>query len=378
MKAVTISKTGGPEVLELKEINLGKPGPDEVLIEHVAIGLNYIDIYHRSGLYPVNLPSGIGAEASGIIKEIGSSVKDFKVGDRISYAGIPLGAYSTHRIYPTKNLVKVPDNIELDIAATLMTKGLTTFYLLHKTYPVSSGETILYHAAAGGVGQIFCQWAKSIGCKVIGTVGSEEKIKIAKKNGCDLVINYSKENFVEKVKDFTKGVGVPVVYDGVGAKTFEDSIACLKNTGMMVSFGNSSGSVKNVDVKKHIVPKSLFFTRPTLGHYFPNKELLGEAAEKLFKQVKYGKVKIEIFKKYKLEEVVQAHKDFEARKNAANEIPEGPERTQAMIDIADEAYEQVYFLPLFEVAYVYGLSPDLEWQPYYAPRLRGNTLSFSK
>ena len=176
MKAVTISKTGGPEVLKLKEINLGKPGPDDVLIEHVAIGLNYIDTYHRSGLYPVNLPSGIGAEASGIIKEIGSNVKDFKVGDRISYAGIPLGAYSTQRIYPTKNLVKVPDSIELDIAATLMTKGLTTFYLLHKTYPVSSGETILFHAAAGGVGQIFCQLDKTLGVKVIGTVGSDEKV----------------------------------------------------------------------------------------------------------------------------------------------------------------------------------------------------------
>ena len=193
MKAITMSKTGGPEVLELKEINLGKPGPDEVLIEHAAIGLNYIDTYHRSGLYPVNLPSGIGAEASGIIKEIGSNVKNFKVGDRISYAGIPLGAYSTHRIYPTKNLVKVPNNIELDVAATLMTKGLTTFYLLHKTYPVSSGETILYHAAAGGVGQIFCQWAKSLGVKVIGTVGSDEKVELAFiiNNHVDSKMNFS-------------------------------------------------------------------------------------------------------------------------------------------------------------------------------------------
>jgi len=314
MKAVTISKTGGPEVLELKEINLGKPGPDEVLIEHVAIGLNYIDIYHRSGLYPVNLPSGIGAEASGIIKEIGSNVKDFKVGDRISYAGIPLGAYSTHRIYPTKNLVKVPDNIELDIAATLMTKGLTTFYLLHKTYPVSSGETILYHAAAGGVGQIFCQWAKSLGVKVIGTVGSDEKVELAKKNGCDLVINYSKENFVEKVMEYTKGVGVPVVYDGVGDKTFEKSIACLKKTGTMVSFGNASGPLKNIDVQKHIQPKSLFFTRPTGGHYFTTKQLLNEAADKLFEQIKFGKVKIKIYKEYNLKDVIQAHKDLEARK----------------------------------------------------------------
>ena len=181
MKAIKIEKNGGPEVLKLEDITLEKPKNDEVLIEHVAIGLNYIDNYHRSGLYPLKLPSGIGLEASGIIKEIGSNVKDFSVGDKIAYAGAPLGAYSTHRIYSTKNLVKVPDNVELEKAAAVMTKGLTTFYLLHKTYEVSSGETVLFHAAAGGVGQIFCQWAKSLGCKVIGTVGSDEKIDLAKK-----------------------------------------------------------------------------------------------------------------------------------------------------------------------------------------------------
>ena len=314
MKAVTMSKTGGPEVLELKEINLGKPGPDEVLIEHAAIGLNYIDIYHRSGLYPVNLPSGIGAEASGIIKEIGSNVKDFKVGDRISYAGIPLGAYSTHRIYPTKNLVKVPDNIELDIAATLMTKGLTTFYLLHKTYPVSSGEVILFHAAAGGVGQIFCQWAKSLGCKLIGTVGSEEKVEIAKKNGCDHVINYSKENFPKKVLELTNGIGVPVVYDGVGKDTLEESIECLKVRGMMVSFGNASGLLSEISVQKMIQPKGLFFTRPSMGQYLGTKNELDEASKMLFEKIGSGKIKINIFKKYKLDDVVQAHIDLENRK----------------------------------------------------------------
>ena len=314
MKAVTMSKTGGPEVLELKEINLGKPGPDEVLIEHAAIGLNYIDIYHRSGLYPVNLPSGIGAEASGIIKEIGSNVKDFKVGDRISYAGIPLGAYSTHRIYPTKNLVKVPDNIVLDIAATLMTKGLTTFYLLHKTYPVSSGEVILFHAAAGGVGQIFCQWAKSLGCKLIGTVGSEEKVEIAKKNGCDHVINYSKENFPKKVLELTNGIGVPVVYDGVGKDTLEESIECLKVRGMMVSFGNASGLLSEISVQKMIQPKGLFFTRPSMGQYLGTKNELDEASKMLFEKIGSGKIKINIFKKYKLDDVVQAHIDLENRK----------------------------------------------------------------
>jgi len=313
-RVVKIEKNGGPEVLEIKNVDTKDPKPDQVLIEQKAIGLNYIDTYHRTGMYPLPLPTGIGLEGAGVIKKIGSKVKDFSIGDMVAYAGVPVGAYAEERVYAADKLVKLPDGITAEVAASIMTKGLTVYYLLYKTFPVKSNDTVLFHAAAGGVGQIFCQWARSIGCKVIGTVGSEEKIKIAKKNGCDLVINYSKENFVEKVKDFTKNEGVPVVYDGVGEKTFEDSINCLKTTGMMVSFGNSSGPVKNVDVKKHIMPKSLFFTRPTLGHYFPNKELLREASEKLFNQIKYGKVKIEIFKKYKLEEVVQAHKDLEARK----------------------------------------------------------------
>ncbi len=314
MKAVTISKTGGPEVLELKEINLGKPGQDEVLIEQVAIGLNYIDTYHRSGLYPIQLPSGIGAEASGIIKEVGSNVKDFKVDDKISYAGIPLGAYSSHRIYPTKNLVKVPQNIDLEIAATLMTKGLTTFYLLHKTYPASPGETVLFHAAAGGVGQIFCQWAKSIGVKIIGTVGNDEKVELAKKNGCDEVINYSNEDFAIKVMKLTDGKGLPVVYDGVGKSTFEKSLECLKTRGTMVSFGNASGSLEPIDVTKMLQPKGLFFVRPSMGQYLSTKEELNEASKMLFEKISSGKVEIEIFKKYKLDDVQQAHIDLESRK----------------------------------------------------------------
>ncbi len=313
-RVVKIEKNGGPEVLEIKNVDTKDPKPDQVLIEQKAIGLNYIDTYHRTGMYPLPLPTGIGLEGAGVIKKIGSKVKDFSIGDMVAYAGVPVGAYAEERVYAADKLVKLPDGITAEVAASIMTKGLTVYYLLYKTFPVKSNDTVLFHAAAGGVGQIFCQWARSIGCKVIGTVGSEEKIKIAKKNGCNFVINYSKENFVEKVKDFTKNEGVPVVYDGVGEKTFEDSINCLKATGMMVSFGNSSGPVKNVDVKKHIMPKSLFFTRPTLGHYFPNKESLREAAGKLFDQIKFGKVKIEIFKKYKLEEVVQAHKDLESRK----------------------------------------------------------------
>ncbi len=284
-RVVTIEKTGEPEVLQLKNIKLEKLGPEEVLIEHKAIGLNYIDTYHRSGLYPLQLPSGIGAEASGIIREIGSQVKDFNIGDRVCYAGAPLGSYSSERNYPTKNLVKMPKEIDHEIAATLMTKGLTTFYLLHKTYPVSSNETILFHAAAGGVGQIFCQWAKSLGCKLIGTVGSDEKISIAKKNGCDFVINYSKENFQKRVLEITKGKGVSVVYDGVGKDTFEGSIECLKTRGMMVSFGNASGPVKNIDVAKMIQPKGIYFTRPVMGQYLRTKDEIREGADKLFEKL---------------------------------------------------------------------------------------------
>ena len=313
-RIVRITKTGGPEVLKLETINLDQPNPDEVLIEHKAIGLNFIDTYHRSGLYPIELPSGIGAEGAGIIKKIGSKVKDFSIGDRVAYAGTPLGAYSSERNYPTKNLVKIPDGIDFNTAATLMIKGLTTFYLLHKTYPVSSNETILFHAAAGGVGQIFTQWAKSLGCKVIGTVGSDEKMSIAKKNGCDFVINYSKEDFAKKVLEFTKGKGVPAVYDGVGKKTLEGSIKCLKKRGIMISFGNASGPITNIDIKKMIQPKGLYFTRPSMAQYLETKDEIKEGADKLFEKLKLGKIKIEIYKKYRLDEVVEAHKDLESRK----------------------------------------------------------------
>ena len=313
-RVVKIEKTGDPEVLKIENIEIEQPGPDEALIETKAIALNFIDCYHRSGLYPVKLPSGIGLEASGIIKKVGTKVKDLTVGDHVAYVSSPIGAYAEERVMPVNKLVKIPAEIGLEVAATIMTKGLTTHYLLHKTYPVKANDTILYHAAAGGVGQIFCQWAKSIGCKVIGTVGSDEKISIAKKNGCNLVINYSNENVVKKVMDFTNGVGVSVVYDGVGKSTFEDSIACLKTRGMMVSFGNASGPLEKIDVTKYISPKSLFFSRPTLGHYISTRKELVEATDKLFEQLKYGKVKIEIYKKYKLAEVIQAHKDLESRK----------------------------------------------------------------
>ena len=319
-RIIKIEKTGGPEVLKLATINLEKPAPEEVTIEHKAIGLNFIDTYHRSGLYPIELPSGIGVEATGIIKEIGSKVEGFSVGDSVAYAGAPLGAYSSERNYPVKNLIKVPAGISLEVAATLMTKGLTAYYLLYKTYPVSSNETILFHAAAGGVGQVFCQWAKSLGCKVIGTVGSDDKISIAKNNGCDFVINYSKDDFAKKVLEFTKGKGVPVVYDGVGKNTFHKSIECLKTRGMMVSFGNASGSLENIDVKKSIQPKGLYFTRPSMWHYLSAQDELKVAANIMFEKIKFGQIKINIFKKYRLDDAKQAHEDLESRKIVGSAI----------------------------------------------------------
>ncbi len=314
MQAIEIKKTGGPEVLEIKNIKLEDPKDGEVQIKHSAIGLNYIDTYHRSGLYPLPLPSGIGLEAAGIIEKTGKNVGDFKVGDKVAYAAAPIGSYSSHRNYPVKSLVKVPDGIDLEVVATLMTKGLTTFYLLHKTYVVKSGQTILFHAAAGGVGQIFCQWAKSLGCSVIGTVGSDEKIDIAKKFGCDHVINYSKDDFQKKVMEITNEEGLPVVYDGVGKVTMEKSLGCLKMRGTFVSFGNASGKLDPLDVGKLIAPKGLFLTRPSIAHYTATREELDEAANKLFEMVQQEKVKIDIFKKYSLNDVINAHRDLEARK----------------------------------------------------------------
>ena len=314
MRAVEITKTGGVEVLEIKDISLNKLNPDEVRIEQKAIGLNYIDTYHRSGLYPLKLPSGLGLEGAGIITDLGENVKEFKVGDKVSYASIPLGSYSSHRNYPAKNLVKVPDSIDLEIAATLMTKGLTTFYLLHKTFAVKSGQKILFHAAAGGVGQIFGQWAKSLGCIVIGTVGSDEKIKIAKENGYDHVINYNKDNFAEKVLELTNGKGVPVVYDGVGKNTLKRSIECLSIRGTMVSFGNASGPLSEINVPLMLQPKGLYFVRPSMQQYLSTRKELDEASKIMFEKITSGKVKIKIFKKYLLNDVIKAHQDLEERK----------------------------------------------------------------
>ena len=313
-KAIIIKEPGGPEVLEITDIKLGAPSPDQIKVKNIAIGLNYIDTYHRSGLYPVPLPSGIGLEGAGVITEIGSSVNELSVGDNVAYAGGSPSAYAEERLLPAQIAVKIPDGISHKIAACIMTKGLTTHYLLCKTYKLNSNDVVLFHAAAGGVGQVFSQWAKGIGCKLIGTVGSDEKIDIAKKNGCTHVINYTKQDFVKEIKVITKGVGVSVVYDGVGKNTFQGSVECLKPRGTMVSFGNASGALDPLNVPKDIQPKSLFFTRPTMKDYYTTRNEIVEGANKLFEQIKFGKIKIKIFKEYKLAEAKQAHLDLESRK----------------------------------------------------------------
>ncbi len=314
MKVIEIKKFGGPEVLEIKTVEIGKPGPNEVLIKNLSIGLNYIDVYHRTGLYPIPLPSGIGLEACGIIEEVGSGVNLFKVGDRVSHASMPIGAYSEKQIMPQEKLVSVPDGVSNEVASCIVLKGMTAEYLLHRSFQAKKGDKVLFHAAAGGVGQILCQWANSLGCEVIGTVGSKEKVNIAKKNGCHHVINYSEKNFVEEVEKIIGKNSIDVVYDGVGQKTFEGSIECLKIRGMMVAFGNASGYVHTIDVKKHINAKGLFFTRPSIAHYTVTRKELEDSAKKVFDAVLAKKIKIEISKKYSLDQVKNAHEDLEARK----------------------------------------------------------------
>jgi len=313
-KAIIIKKPGGPEVLEITNIKLGAPGPNEIKVENMAIGLNYIDTYHRSGLYPIPLPSGIGLEGAGKIIEIGSNVKDLNIGDSVAYAGGAPSAYATERLLPAHLGVKIPDGISHKVAACIMTKGLTTHYLLCKTYKLTSNDVVLFHAAAGGVGQVFSQWAKGIGCKLIGTVGSDEKISIAKENGCDHVINYTKQDFVKEVNIITKNEGVSVVFDGVGKDTLKGSLECLKPKGTMISFGNASGTLDPLNVSKDIQSKSLFFTRPTMKDYYTNRDEVVEGAEELFKQIKFGKIKIKIFKEYSLANAKKAHLDLESRK----------------------------------------------------------------
>ena len=314
VKAIRITETGKANVMKFVDVELKSLAPNEVLIKNKAIGLNYIDVYHRSGTYPLPLPTGIGLEAAGVIEDVGSAVTEFKVGDRVAHAAAPPGAYSEKQVYPQEKLVKIPDYISDEIASVIMLKGITSEYLIHRAYKVKKDQFILYHAAAGGVGQVLCQWAKSLGCKVIGTVGSDEKVKIAKENGCDFVINYSKESFSQKVKEITNGKMLDVVYDGVGAKTFEESIECLAIRGTMVSFGNASGLVEKVDPKKHIAPKGLFFTRPSIAHYTVTRDELVNSANTVFEAIRTNKFKVKIFKKFALKDAVKAHEELEARK----------------------------------------------------------------
>ena len=314
MKVISIKKFGGPDVLEVKNVEVGKPEAKEVLVKNLSIGLNFIDTYHRSGLYPIPLPSGIGLESCGEIEEVGSDVSLFKVGDRVTHASMPIGAYAEKQIMPEDKLVSVPDGVSSEVASCITLKGITAEYLLHRAYPLKKGDKVLYHAAAGGLGQILCPWANAVGAELIGTVGSKDKEEIAKKNGCHHVINYTDKNFVNEVEKIVGKNGIDVVYDGVGAKTFEGSIEVLKIRGMMVAFGNASGYVDTIDVKKHINAKGLFFTRPSIAHYTLKREELEESAKKVFAALLEGKFKIEISKKYNLDDVRKAHEDLEDRK----------------------------------------------------------------
>jgi NADPH2:quinone reductase len=318
--AFRIHETGGPEVLRWETIDPGKPGPGEVLLRNTAVGLNYIDIYVRTGLYPAPLPTGIGFEAAGIVEAVGPGVVEFKKGDRVAHDNGPLGAYAELRRIPADNLVKIPDGIDDRQAAAMMLKGMTAEYLIRRTYPVKKGETVLFHAAAGGVGLIACQWLKYLGATVIGTVGSKEKAALAKKHGCDHPILYREEDFAARVKEITKGEGVPVVFDGVGKDVFMKSLDCLRPRGMMVTFGNASGPVEPIKPLLLSQKGSLYLTRPTLGNYTATRKELVDCANALFDVVKKGAVKIEINQTYPLKEAPQAHRDLEGRKTSGSTV----------------------------------------------------------
>lgn len=320
MKAIRISETGGPSVMKLVDVDVPKPGTGEIRVRHTAIGLNYIDTYHRSGLYPQPMPSGIGLEAAGVVEELGAGVKGLKVGDRIAYGSGPIGAYSQARNMPANRVTKLPKAISDETAAGMMLKGMTVRYLLRATYKVKRGETILLHAAAGGVGLILSQWAKALGVKVIGTVGSDAKMDIARAHGCAHVINSSTENVVARVKEITGGKGVPVVYDGVGQATLMTSLDCLKPRGLLVSFGNASGPVKSFDLGLLAAKGSLYVTRPTLMSYTATDADLHETAGDLVEIIKSGKVKIPVNQRYALADVVKAHEDLEARRTTGTTV----------------------------------------------------------
>ncbi len=319
--AIRIHQTGGPEALVWEEVEVGAPGPGEVRLAQTAVGLNYIDVYHRSGLYPVPaLPTAIGMEAAATVEAVGDGVTELAPGDRVAYASGPVGAYAEARIMPAGRVVKLPEAISDHQAAAMMLQGMTVRYLIRRTYRVAAGETVLFHAAAGGVGLIACQWLKHLGATVIGTVGSEDKAVLARAHGCDHTINYRSEAFSERVRELTDGAGVPVVYDSVGKDTFEGSLDCLAPMGMMVSFGNASGPVPAFDPGILSAKGSLFLTRPSLIHYTAKREDLVASAEDLFEMVGSGAVKIEVNQTYPLAETAQAHRDLEARKTTGSTI----------------------------------------------------------
>jgi NADPH:quinone reductase len=318
--AIRFHKTGGPEVLVWEEIQLGKPGVGEARIRHTAVGLNFLDIYQRSGLYPLPLPSGLGSEAAGVVEEVGTGVTDLKPGDRVAYGAAPIGAYAEGRLIPAERLLKLPDAIDDKTAAAMMLKGLTAQYLIRQTYRVKPGDTILLHAAAGGVGLILSQWAKHLGATVIGTVGNEEKAALAKAHGCAHTIVYSREDFLKRVEEITQGRKVPVVYDSVGKDTFLKSLDCLAPLGVAALFGQSSGSVEPLNLGLLAQKGSLYVTRPTLNTYAAKRENLLAMAKELFEVVQSGAVKIEVRQTYALKDAAKAHADLAARKTTGSTV----------------------------------------------------------
>lgn len=318
--AIRLHQAGGPEELRWEEVPLAAPGAGEVRIRHEAVGLNFIDIYHRTGLYPLPLPSGIGLEGAGIIEAIGSDVTGLAIGDRVAYAGGPVGAYAESRIMPAAPLLRLPDGISSETAAAMMLQGMTAAYLLRRTYPVKAGDTILVHAAAGGVGLILCQWAKALGVTVIGTVSTEAKAALAKAHGCEHIIFYSRENVAERVREITGGKGVPVVYDSVGKDTFMGSLDSLAMRGLLVSFGNASGPIGAIDPLLLTQKGSLYFTRPTLFHYTAARDDLEALAAELFAVVLAGQVKIEVNQRFALRDAAAAHTALAARQTSGSTI----------------------------------------------------------
>jgi NADPH2:quinone reductase len=319
VRAIRIHETGGPEVMVLENIELEPPGPGMVTVANRAIGLNFIDTYHRSGTYPLPLPTGIGLEGAGVVEAVGEGV-DLVVGDRVAYCSAGFGAYSDALNLPAARLVKIPEGIDFEQAAAIMLKGQTTEYLLQRTYALKAGETCLFHAAAGGVGLVFGQWASNLGATVIGTVGSEEKAELARAHGYQHVINYRTENVVERLLEITGGQKLPVVYDGVGRDTFEISLDCLQPRGLMVSFGNASGLPDPLDLQQLSVRGSLYITRPTLLSYTASTEELRQSSADLFERVLSGAVRVEIGQRYPLADIQQAHSDLEGRKTSGSTV----------------------------------------------------------